>query len=191
MSEAAKKETCFPCHIYGIRDAKEAYNSFKGEMVRDYGESTGLEDGTVLRYNHMWDDGGRFLSRCEICGGLMLFQKSEFHSFSDGDDDYYSDVIPVASVEEADLLNILWGPMELESYPYRSLRGNNFRYHWKAGEEPCPYDPDELKEKIRAKYADKPPKFRKMLEKLIREAGKEEGGAELLQRDGSPVRVSG
>ena len=30
-----------------------------------------------------------------------------------------------------------------------------------------------------------------MLEKLIREAGKEEGGAELLQRDGSPVRVSG
>lgn len=175
MSGGKKKEGRFPCHVWEIGDAEEAKKSIQGSMVRDYGEYTELDDGTVLHYNYMWDDGNRYLLRCEECGGLVIVQNSEFHNFFGDEDDYYSDRIPVASVEEADLLNILWGSLDLEGYPYRSIRGNNFRYFWKDREEqPRPYDTEKLKQQIRENYAGLNPEQKELLENKIREAGKEE-----------------
>ena len=107
-----------------------------------------------------------------------MIQKSEYHSFSDDDDDYYSDLIPAVSVEEADLLNILWDSLDLEAYPYRSIRGNNFKYFWKQGKEPQPYDTEKLKQKIRKTYKKLNPEQKELLEKKMEEAGKEEEGAD-------------
>lgn len=113
--------------------------------------------------------------RCGDCGGLVLVQKSECHYFSDSD--YYSDWIPVSSVEEADLLNTLWGSSDLEDYPYRSIRGNNFEYFWRREkEEPRPYDTGELRQKIREDYKNLTMEQKKLLEKLMEKAGKEEQG---------------
>ena len=173
MGKNRKNETCFPCHLWEMEDANAARKGFRGTLVREYGEETTLEDGTVLHDNYVWDEGDRYLVRCKECGGLVMAQKSEFHSFSD-DDDYYSDYIPIASVEEADLLNLLWYALDLEGYPYRGLRGNNFQYFWKAGEEPRPYDTEKLKAEIRKKYAKLPPAQKEMLEKMMADAGKEE-----------------
>ncbi|MBR2660527.1 MAG: sel1 repeat family protein [Clostridia bacterium] len=178
MSGAKKMNTegtRFPCHFWETGDAEEAEKAFRGTLVRDYGEYTALEDGTVLHYNYMWDDGARFLTRCDECGGLVIMQRSEYHScFDDDGDGYYQDWIPVASVEEADLMNILWGGLDLEGYPFRHLRGNNFKYSWTGGGAPKPYDPEELKEKIRQNYSGLKKNQKELLEKLISEAGKEE-----------------
>ena len=38
------------------------------------------------------------------CGGYILVQRSEYHSFSDDPDSYYTDLFPVSSPEEADEL---------------------------------------------------------------------------------------
>lgn len=158
------------CHIYDMEDAKEAYDTFRGTPVRNYGEDTLLEDGTVLHSNYMWDEGARSLSRCEKCGALVMMQRSVWNDMYDGPDGYYRDWVPAASVEEADLLNILWGPMDLEQYPFRHLRGNNRSFFWTDGETPVPYDPEELRKQIREGYRDVKPE---LLEKLIREAGKQ------------------
>lgn len=167
--DSKKEGTRYPCHIWEIGDAEEAKDAFEATAIRDYGEYTALEDGTELHCNYMWDDGSRRLLRCDHCGGLVIRQRSEFHG---GDDDAdYLDWIPVASVEEADLLNILWSPLELEDHPFRHLRANDYRYFWTKAEEPVPYDPEELKEKIRQKYSGLKPEQKEMLEKLIRNAG--------------------
>ena len=174
MEKNRKNETRFPCHLWEMEDANAARKKLQNNMamVREYGEDTILEDRTVLHCNYVWDEGDRYLVRCRECGGLVMVQHSEFHSTFDDDDDYYSDYIPIASVEEADLLNLLWYALDLEGYPYRSLRGNNFQYFWKAGEEPRPYDTEKLKAKIRKKYADLPPAQQEMLEKMMVDAGK-------------------
>ena len=173
-SETMDPETCFPCHICGIADAREAYDSFHVAWARDYGDNVTLEDGTLLHWNHTWDDGKRYLLRCRECGGLMLVQSSEFHSFSDSPDGYYEDWIPVASVEEGDLLNILCDGGDLDNCDIWHLMQNNGKFHWKDGDEPRPCDPEELRKKIREKYAGLNPERKKMLEKLISEAGKAE-----------------
>ena len=165
-------EIRYPCHFYGVSDAGEVFDRWEGELVRDYGEYTSLEDRTVLHDNYCWDEGGRALVRCRECGALMLQQRSVYNDMFDGPDDYYKDWIPVASVEEGDLLNILWGPMELEKYPFRHFRGNNRNYFWTEGDEPKPYNPEELKGKIRDEYAGLPDDKKPLLEKLISEAGK-------------------
>ena len=171
MGKEKETKGRFPCHAWETEDAKEAKESIRGVWVRNYGEETRLGDGTVLHDNYVWDEGNRYLLRCEECGGLVLVQKSECHCLSE-DDDYYSDRIPVASLEEADLLNILWGPMDLERYPYRSIRENNSSYFWNQGEkEPRPYDTGELRRKIRKKYAVLAPEQKEMLEKLMEKAG--------------------
>ena len=170
MSVIERKGPRFPCHIYEIADAKEAYKSFRGDLVREYGEYVSLDDGTILHDNYMWDDGGRYLVRCEECGGLMIMQSSEYHSFSDGPDGYYRDWIPVASVEEGDLLNILFGAMEMENVPCRHIRGNNGDIFWTDGKEPEARDTEDLILEIREEYPDADPE---LLNKLIRDAGKE------------------
>lgn len=162
----------FPCHIYGMVDAKEAYDAWKGELVKDYGECIALTDGTVLHENCNWDEGGRTLVRCRECGALMILQSSVYNNMFDGPDSYYMDWIPVASAEEGDLLNILRGATELEDYPFRHFRGNNHQYFWTKGEEPRPYDPEDLKKKIRKRYAGLAAEKKWLLEDLISDAGK-------------------
>ena len=166
MSENEKKETRFPCHIYEMADAKEAYDSFRGELIKEYGDEVTLDDGTVLHGNYMWDDGSRTLVRCKECGGLLIMQSSEYHSFSDSPDGYYSDWIPVASEEEADLLNILLDAMEMESVPCRHIRRNNKAIFWTDDEEPEAYDPEELVQEIKKKYEDMDPE---LLDLMIRD----------------------
>ena len=147
-----KKMNRFPCHIYEIADGKEAAEALRTECVKNYGENMTLADGTMLHWNYAWDDGGRILLRCRDCGALFLRQSSEYHSFSDAPDGYYSDWIAAASEEEADLLNILLDEGELENVPCRHLRSNNCQYFWTEGDEPQPRDPEELKRQIREKY---------------------------------------
>ena len=168
-------KTRFPCHIYGMADAGEAHRAFRGELVREYGDNVALEDGTVLHWNYEWDDGSRDLVRCGECGGLLIRQSSEYHSFSDDPDGYYRDWIPAASVEEADLMNLLLGALEMEQVPCRHLRSNDFSWFWTQDPEPEANAPDELRRKIREQYAGLSPAQRKMLEKLIRQAGKQDG----------------
>jgi len=166
----------YPCHLYGIPDAEEAFRADESEKIRDYGECVTLEDDSVLHMNYpaLLDEGGRYLLRCKVCGGLMLVQHAmDECPYQDDPDLYYSDRIPVASVEEADLLNILWDEEELKQYPFRCLRRDDMQKSWKEGKEPVPYAPEELKEKIREKYSGLSKKHRAMLEKLIAEAGKE------------------
>ncbi len=147
-----KKMNRYPCHIYEIPEGKDAIAALKVERVKDYGDCVHLDDGTVLHWNYTWDDGGRMLLRCRECGALLLLQSSEYHSFSDSPDGYYSDWIPAATEEEADLLNILLDVLELEDYPCRHLRSNNFSYFWTEGEDPQPQDPEDLKRQILEKY---------------------------------------
>ncbi len=167
MSESKKKATRFPCHIYGIEDAKEVYDTFQASPLKYYGDDVSLEDGTVLHDNYAWDDGRRTLVRCKKCRGLMIRQSSVYESFSDAPDGYYEDWIPVASEKEADLLNILLGAGDLEDYPCRHLRKNNRNFFWTKGNEPEANDPEELIRQIREKYAGLNPA---LLEKLIQDA---------------------
>ena len=166
MSEFERNEARFPCHIYEIADAKEAYDSFRGELIKEYGDDVTLDDGTVLHWNYMWDDGSRYLVRCKKCGGLLIMQSSEYHSFSDSPDGYYKDLIPAASVEEADLLNILLGTAEMENVPCRHIHGNNGDVFWPGDKEPEAYDPDELAQAIKKTYPDTDPE---LLDHLIRD----------------------
>ena len=170
MSEFERNETRFPCHIYEIADAKEAYDSFRGELIKEYGDDVTLDDGTVLHGNYMWDDGSRSLVRCKKCGGLLIMQSSEYHSFSDSPDGYYKDWIPVASEEEADLLNVLLGAMEMENVPCRHIRRNNGDVFWTGDKEPEAYDPDELVQAIKKAYPDVDPE---LLDNLIRDVREE------------------
>lgn len=145
-------EIRYPCHIHGAADVRQAYDAFRGELVKDYGDCVCRRDGSVLHWNHVWDDGGRRLVRCSECGGLLLMQRSEFHSFTDSPDGYYQDWIPAASEEEADLLNILLDAGELEDFPCRHFRSNNGACFMTRGDEPRPRDPDGLRRQILEKY---------------------------------------
>ncbi len=142
----------YPCHIFDIPDAQKAYEDFRGELVKDYGDCVCRQDGSVLHWNYTWDDGGRRLVRCTKCGGLLLMQTSEYHDMFDGPDGYYKDWIPVSSEEEANLLNILLDVNELEDYPCRHFRGNNKNYFWTQEKEPCQWDLEELRKQILKKY---------------------------------------
>ncbi len=176
----------FPCHIYEIPDAYKAYDEIKVGWAKEYGDNVSLEDGTVLHWNYVWDDGKRFLIRCKACGGLLLIQCSEFHSFTDDPDGYYEDWIPVSSVEESDLLNILYGPWELDNCDIRHILHNNGKLHWRDGPAPFPYDLDKLRKEIRKKYSKLNKKQKEMLEELISEAGKEEKNADLGGHENDP-----
>ena len=142
----------YPCHIYEIEDPEAAYKALQTELIRDYGDTTVDDNGRFLHWNHTWDEGGRMLLRCKTCGGLMILQSSEFHSFTDDPDGYYSDWIPAASEEEARLLNQLLDVLDFEDYPCRHLRRNNGRLFWTKGEEPRDQDPEVLRTAIRRKY---------------------------------------
>lgn len=162
-------QSMFPCHIYGVRNEEIAPASLPCQLIKDYGDRVALSNGKVLHWNFNWDDGGRRLVRCRECGALFLIQCSELHSVSVVSDGYYSDWIPVATEEGADLLNIALDETEIENDPRRHLRANNLRFFWTDGEVPCPEDPEWLKRCIRKRYAKINPSE---VEELIRQAGK-------------------
>ena len=106
----------------------------------------------------------------------MLTQSSMVESpYWDDPDPYYRDCIPVASVEEADLLNILLNEKELSNFPVRHLKRDDLRILWTNQKVPALNDPEELKKRIRIKYQALSPEHRELLEKKMAEAGKEEG----------------
>ena len=91
------------CAGFDLPTAAEAYKHFHGmlEELGNYGDKCNEHN------LHTWDDGGRKLCRCHDCGGLVLVQKSKYHGPEN--DDYYTDYIPVDSVQEAEQLNELYG----------------------------------------------------------------------------------
>ncbi|MBR2671421.1 MAG: hypothetical protein IKE27_04400 [Oscillospiraceae bacterium] len=112
------------CHIFDIYDPNEAWNSMDNEIVKDYG------DYCNGHYLYTWDDGGRKLMRCRKCGGYILMQKSEFHSFMD-DDSYYTDFFPVSGDEEAQMLNEKYSGFALEGqFPGRYLMRSDGQCSW-------------------------------------------------------------
>ena len=112
---------CFSCYT----DPKEAYKRLKYVKVKDYGD---YQYGHNL---HTWDDGGRVLGKCINCGGFLLIQSSEYHSFSDAPDSYYTDFFPVSSAEEADELNRKYDGYEIErEYKDRYLMETNGSLRW-------------------------------------------------------------
>lgn len=114
-----------PCEAFSYQDAVEAYRHMKLVPVQEYGSSL---YGHSL---HTWDAGSRFLARCAVCGGYILVQESEFHSFSDAPDDDYTDFFPVSSPEEADELNRKYSGSEIETaFQPRYLMRTNDCLHW-------------------------------------------------------------
>ena len=115
------------CIAFEMENPREAADHlYQYEVVKDYGDS-------AYGHNlHTWDDGNRILARCPKCGGYMLIQDSEFHSFSDADDSYYRDFFPVSGNEEAEELNRKYNGFELEDSGIRYLIWDSpwSRPHW-------------------------------------------------------------
>ena len=113
-------------------DPKEAWYHLQAnnDIIVSYGSSF---EGKTL---HTWDDGERILFQCRDCGVFFLWQDSEFHSFSDDDDRYYSDYFPVEGLEDAQRLNRELDGFEIERrFPGRYLvQDNDSAPHWKYGD---------------------------------------------------------
>lgn len=169
MNEGKKIEGRFPCHVWEMEDAEKAGNDLALAEVKSYGTCLNLGNRLKLHDNYDPDDsyGIRRLYRCRKCGGLVIEQVSmDAYDFDEPDIDRY--YIPVSSVQEADLLNILEG--NVMGTPFRRLYSYTCRstsYKWLKGEEPVPYDIEALKEKIREKYADLDPEGKALLEKKM------------------------
>ena len=120
------------CLAFEMDDLRAAWKHMKLEVVEDYG------DHAYGHYLHCFDDGKRELRRCKTCGGYVLVQKSEFHSFSDGNDDYYTDYYPVEDVQEADEINRNYNGDKIEdAFPssVKCIRMTNLILHW-SGQAP-------------------------------------------------------
>lgn len=98
-----------PCDAFLMDDPKEAYAHMKLKTIIEYGDEL---NGKNL---YVWDEGERRLCRCNACGGYVLVQSSEYHSFTDDPDGYYTDFVPVSSEAEADRINERYDGFELES----------------------------------------------------------------------------
>ena len=77
---------------------------------------------------------------------------------------YITHWIPVVSVAEANLLNILLDYAEFDKYPVRHLCSYNSSYIWAGEDKPKARDVKDLKARIRKKYP------LNGIEELIREA---------------------
>ena len=100
MLREASEKMGYPCVGFEMEYVRDAVDHFRGnlELVKDYGGCCG--DNLL----HEWDDGRRVLFRCKACGGYILKQYSEYHSFS-GDDSATAYYFPVSGPEEAAELN--------------------------------------------------------------------------------------
>ncbi len=113
------------CEAYDMENASDAWKHMELYTVRSYGSHA---YGHSL---HTWDWGERLLCRCRNCGGYLLVQHSEFHSFTDAGDSYYSDYFFLDGPEEADGLNREFDGFQIENqYRKRYLCNTNGRIHW-------------------------------------------------------------
>ena len=115
-----------PCVAFEMEDANKALQHMDREVIEKYGRKC---NGHFL---FTWDDGERILYRCKACGGFILAQFSEFHSFND-DDKYYDDFFPVSGPEEAEEINNRYDGWQIEeSFPKRWLiRDSLDTAHWR------------------------------------------------------------
>lgn len=115
------------CVGFDMENAINAFEHFTGnlEVIEDYGSKCGDN------WLHTWDDGYRILFRCKTCGGYLLKQSSEFHSFT-GDDSLYTNYFPVSGPEEAAELNRTLDGWEIEHRFGRRyiIRDNMGAPHW-------------------------------------------------------------
>ena len=170
MCEAKK----YPCCAYEL-DGGHLYGNFHTQDIKQYGNELILADGTVLYRKkcdpEKWERRERKLVRCTGCGALFIQDYYfEYENIFDGCWSCYS-WYPVATEEEADLLNILMdGEQDSRYVPGRYIFRSGWRYKWQGEGDPEPRDPEELRKQIRKKYrhAD-----RDQLEDLIRKAGQE------------------
>lgn len=116
------------CIGFQMKDVNAALQHMDYEIIRDYG------DQAYDHYLHTWDDGKRLLGKCRKCGGYLLIQKSEFHSFT-GHDSYYKDIFPVDSENEAEEMNKRFDGFEIEEkFPGTYIINDECRTGWKKGE---------------------------------------------------------
>ena len=160
------------CCSYGL-EAEQLYRNLQLEEIKSYGDGVTLEDGTVL-HKKEYDESlfsetnERTLCRCVKCGALFL---RDYHYESDMYDPWSSSCLyPVASEEEANLVNILKDGKETGLPDFRRIYRCGWRYEWIGTEEPRPLDVEELKGMIRKKYVAVNPE---LLEDLIRKDGQE------------------
>ena len=117
------------CIAFSIKDPKDAWEHMDLEILENYG------DFAYGHFLHVWDDGKRLLARCRKCGGYVLVQRSEYHSFSDDGDSYYTDWFFLDSREDADRLNRSYDGWSIErEYPERYLCQSNHILHWSKEE---------------------------------------------------------
>ena len=120
-----QSDTGRTCIAFEFDDPIKAREHMRYELVTDYGKYA------YGHYLHTWDDGNRFLARCRNCGGYILIQSSEFLSFTDAPDGYYTDWFPVRSPEEADLLNRKYDGYAIEKeFAGRYLMETNGELSW-------------------------------------------------------------
>ncbi len=170
MSEIRKETPPYQCCIYNL-EAEQLSRNLQLLEIKSYGDRVMLEDGTILHRKEsdetlFSETNKRTLCRCQKCGALFL---SDYHYESDMYDHYsWNCMFPVASEEEADLLNILMDGKETGIPDFRRPYRYSLTYKWIGEEDPRPLDTEKLKEMIREKYASVNPK---LLENLIRQAG--------------------
>ena len=167
------KTTWNRCCVYDL-EADQIYRNFALQEIKSYGDKVTLEDGTVLHRTERDPDlfsetNERTLCRCCKCGALFL---QDYHYESDMYDPWSSSLTyPVASEEEADLVNILRDKKECGLPDFRSIYRCDWTYKWIGTEEPRPLDTEKLKDMIRTKYAHVD---QVLLENLIRKAGQDQ-----------------
>lgn len=116
------------CIAFQMKNLDDVTAHWLLEEVEEYGD----RDEASGNWLHTWDDGHRTLCRCGECGGYVLVQRSEFHSYSDfSSDSYYTDFFPVEGPADAGRLN-----RELDGWAIESVFGRpylmltNGRLHW-------------------------------------------------------------
>lgn len=116
------------CIGFQMENVTDAFWHMDYEVVEDYGERA------YGHYLYTWDEGRRFLGRCKKCGGYILIQRSEFHSFV-GEDSCYTDYFPVDSAREADELNQKYDGFEIENkFPGKYMIRDGLQIGWTKGE---------------------------------------------------------
>ena len=120
MGIIRQENTRCRCCVYDL-EAKQLSRNLQFQRIKSYGDGVALEDGTILHRKEydatlFSETNERTLCRCRKCGALFLVDD---HAESDMYDPCSSSSLyPVASEEEADLLNILMDGKETGLYGF-------------------------------------------------------------------------
>ena len=141
-------EIRYPCHIYEIKDGREARHDLVGsELVKKYNTDT-LQIDTkkleeCLKVSYVAPFAIRKLIQCQKCGALLVYQCICDPNIYEGFE-WLEDWIPVHSEEEADQINNTLDAVDLSMYPIRHLQKEDRTPKWTEGENPRLYDPEEM-----------------------------------------------